>query len=158
MVYLIHTDKKPLEFHDWQLPSHSLATKQSTLATKIQRGISSILNVTEAWELVYIIHSDKKPLQFHLSNRVASFATASTHSHFLQEMYILVIIIIIIIFFFFFLPPKVWRVTPPAAFVTDPRMRRQIVRIIREWCAMTFISDRGYGVRPRGEKAAQKSH
>ncbi len=26
----------------------------------------------------------------------------------------------------------------------------------REWCAMTFISDRGYDVRPRGEIAAQK--
>ncbi len=28
------------------------------------RGISSILNVTEAWELVYIIHTDKKPLEY----------------------------------------------------------------------------------------------
>ncbi len=26
----------------------------------------------------------------------------------------------------------------------------------REWCAMTFISDRGYDVRPRGEIAAKK--
>ncbi len=44
-------------------PQHSLATPlativDSTLATKIHRGISSILNVTEAWELVYIIHTD----------------------------------------------------------------------------------------------------
>ncbi len=49
-------------------PQHSLATPQqplsSTLATKIHRGISSILNVTEAWELVYIIHTDKKPLEY----------------------------------------------------------------------------------------------
>ena len=65
MVYKIHSDKKPLEFHDWQLPSHSLATNQSTLATKIQRGVYYILNVTEAWELVYIIHNDKQPLEFH---------------------------------------------------------------------------------------------
>ncbi len=27
----------------------------------------------------------------------------------------------------------------------------------REWCAMTFISDRGYDVRPRGEIAPKKS-
>ncbi len=27
----------------------------------------------------------------------------------------------------------------------------------REWCAMTFISDRGYDVRPRGEIAAKKN-
>ncbi len=26
----------------------------------------------------------------------------------------------------------------------------------REWCAMTFISDRGYDVRPRGEIAPKK--
>ncbi len=26
----------------------------------------------------------------------------------------------------------------------------------REWCAMTFISDRGYDVRPRGEIASKK--
>ncbi len=26
----------------------------------------------------------------------------------------------------------------------------------REWCAMTFISDRGYDVHPRGEIAAKK--
>ncbi len=26
----------------------------------------------------------------------------------------------------------------------------------REWCAMTFISDRGYDVRPRGENSVQK--
>ena len=43
---------------------------------------------------------------------VANFATASTTSHFLQEMYILVIIIIIL--------DKVWRVTRPAPFVSDP--------------------------------------
>ncbi len=49
-------------------PQHSLATPKqplsTTLATKIHRGISSILNVTEAWELVYIIHTDKKPLEY----------------------------------------------------------------------------------------------
>ncbi len=28
----------------------------------------------------------------------------------------------------------------------------------REWCAMTFISDRGYDVRPRGEIAPKKTH
>ncbi len=42
-------------------PSQPLS---STLATKIHRGISSFLNVTEAWELVYIIHTDKKPLEY----------------------------------------------------------------------------------------------
>ena len=65
LVYIIHSDKKLLQFHNWHLPSHSIATKQSTLATKIQRGISAILNVTEKWEMVYIIHSDKKPLELH---------------------------------------------------------------------------------------------
>ncbi len=30
------------------------------------------------------------------------------------------------------------------------------VRPNREWCAMTFRSDRGYDVRPRGEIAAKK--
>ncbi len=28
----------------------------------------------------------------------------------------------------------------------------------REWCDMTFISDRGYDVRLRGEIAAKKTH
>ncbi len=32
------------------------------------------------------------------------------------------------------------------------------VRPNREWCAMTFISDRGYDVRPRGEIAVKKTH
>ncbi len=36
-------------------------------------------------------------------------------------------------------------------------MRCQNVRPNREWCAMTFISDRGYDVRPRGEIAAKKN-
>ncbi len=49
------------------------------------------------------------------------------------------------------------RATPPAVFVTEPRMRCQNVRPNREWCAMTFISDRGYDVRPRGEIAAKKT-
>ncbi len=48
------------------------------------------------------------------------------------------------------------RATPPAVFVTEPWMRCQNVRPNREWCAMTFISDRGYDVRPRGEIAAKK--
>ncbi len=49
------------------------------------------------------------------------------------------------------------RATPPAVFVTEPWMRCQNVRPNREWCAMTFISDRGYDVRPRGEIAAKKN-
>ncbi len=44
-----------------------------------------------------------------------SFATASTISHFLLEMYILVIIIIIIL-----LPLLFRRATPPTVFVTEP--------------------------------------
>jgi len=32
-VGFIHTDIQSLELHDWQLPSHFLATKESTLAT-----------------------------------------------------------------------------------------------------------------------------
>ncbi len=42
-----------------------------------------------------------------------SFATASTISHFLLEMYILVIIILLLPLFF-------RRATPPAVFVTEP--------------------------------------
>ncbi len=49
------------------------------------------------------------------------------------------------------------RATPPAVFVTEPWMRCQNVRPNREWCAMTFISDRGYDVRPRGKIAAEKN-
>ncbi len=49
------------------------------------------------------------------------------------------------------------RATPPAVFVTEPWMRCQNVRPNREWCAMTFKSDRGYDVRPRGEIAAKKN-
>ncbi len=30
------------------------------------------------------------------------------------------------------------------------------MRLNREWCAMTFISNRGYDVHPRGEIAAKK--
>ncbi|KAL0151314.1 hypothetical protein M9458_053505, partial [Cirrhinus mrigala] len=56
------------------------------------------------------------------------------------------------------IPYKFRRVTRPAVFVTDPRNGRQIVRPIREWCAMTFISDRVYDDRTRGEKSAEKSH
>ncbi len=47
------------------------------------------------------------------------------------------------------------RDTPPAVFVTE---RCQNVRPNQEWCAMTFISDRGYDVCPRGEIAAKKTH
>jgi len=36
LVYVIHTGKQPLEYHHWQLPGHSLATKHSTLATVFQ--------------------------------------------------------------------------------------------------------------------------
>ncbi len=78
------------------------------------------------------------------------FCHIKHHSHFLQEMYILVIILL--------LPYKFRRATPPAPFVTDPRNRRQIERPIEEWCAMTFISDRAYDVRTLGEKTAEKSH
>ncbi len=45
---------------------------------------------------------------------VPSFATASTISHFLLEMYILVIIILLLLPLFF------RRATPPAVFVTEP--------------------------------------
>ncbi len=78
-----------------------------------------------------------------------SFATASTISHFLLEMYILVLYLL-------FALTKLRRATPPAVFATEPSMRCQNVRPNREWCAMTFISDRGYDVRPRGEIAAKK--
>ncbi len=64
----------------------------------------------------------------------------------------------ILIILLLLIPPLFRFATPPAVFVTDPRVRRQIVRIIGVRCAMTFIRDRGYGVRPRGEKPAQKSH
>ncbi len=37
-------------------------------------------------------------------------------------------------------------------------MRCQNVRPNREWCAMTFISDRGYDVCPRGKIGAKKTH
>ena len=103
----------------------------------------------------------------HSSNRVVSFATASTTSHFPLEMYILVsgackatlvFSCILIIIIFFILPHRFRRATPPAAFVTDPRVRRQNVRLIREWCGMTFIRDRGYDICPRGKKPAEKSH
>ena len=66
--------------------------------------------------------------------------------------HILIIIIIILD------PYKLRRVTSPAVFVTDQRNRRQIVRPNREWCAMTFISDRAYDVRPAGEKSGDKTH
>ncbi len=46
----------------------------------------------------------------------------------------------------------------PAPFVTDPRNRRQIVRPIEEWRAMTFISDRAYDDRTVCEKSGEKSH
>ena len=55
-------------------------------------------------------------------------------------------------------PYKVWRVTCPAVFVTDPQKRRQIVRPIEERCAMTFISNRAYDVRTSGEISPEKSH
>jgi len=42
LVYIIHTDKQPLEFHDWQHSRHSLMTKQSTLATILQQLYLSI--------------------------------------------------------------------------------------------------------------------
>ena len=78
----------------------------------------------------------------------AEFCHCKHHSHFLQEMYILVIIILLPLFFL--------RATPPAAFVLDPWMRCQIDRLIEERCAMTFISDRTNDVRTGGEKAAKK--
>ncbi|KAL0150656.1 hypothetical protein M9458_054033, partial [Cirrhinus mrigala] len=56
------------------------------------------------------------------------------------------------------IPYKFRRVTRPAVFVTDPRNRRQIMRPIEERCAMTFISDRVYDDRTRGEKSPEKSH
>ena len=65
---------------------------------------------------------------------------------------------ILIILLIILLPPKFRRVTSPAVFVTDPQKRRQIVRPIREWCAMTFISDRAYDVRTAGEISPEKSH
>ncbi len=77
-------------------PQHSLATPQqplsSTLATKIHRGISSILNVTEAWELVYIIHTDKKPLEYRDCQLPShSLATKqSTLATVLQDLYLFI--------------------------------------------------------------------
>ncbi len=47
------------------------------------------------------------------------------------------------------------RATPPTVFVTEPWMRCQNVRPNRESCAMTFISDRGYDVCPRGKIGAK---
>ena len=67
--------------------------------------------------------------------------------------HILIILLIILLD-----PYKFRRVTSPAVFVTDQRNRRQIVRPNREWCAMTFISDRAYDVRTPGEKTGEKSH
>ncbi len=100
------------------------------------------------------------------SNRVVFFATASTISHFLLEMYILVNgaclwqsnIIVIRHTYYSSSSTFFRRATPPAVFVTEPWMRCQNVRPNREWCAMTFISNRGYDVRPRGEKSPKKSH
>ncbi len=77
------------------------------------------------------------------------FCHCKHHSHFLLEMYILVLLLL-------FALTILRHATPPANFVTEPWMRCQNVRPYREWCAMTFISDRGYDVRPRGEIAAKK--
>ncbi len=78
-----------------------------------------------------------------------SFATASTISHFLLEMYILVLLLL-------FALTKLRRATPPAVFATEPWMRCQNVRPNREWCAMTFISDRGVRCSPQGRNSGQK--
>ncbi len=62
----------------------------------------------------------------------------------------------LLFFFFFFFTFISARATPPTVFVTEPWMRCQNVRPNRESCAMTFISDRGYDVCPRGKIGQKK--
>ncbi len=76
------------------------------------------------------------------------FCHAKHHSHFLQEMYILVII----------LTSSVQSLTRYSSCTVCHRPMKQasIVRPIEEWCAMTFISDRAYDDRTAGDKTAEK--
>ncbi len=99
-----------------------------------------------------------------------SFATASTISHFLWKctFYLMVlailmakhsiVIAILIIYSSSSSSLLFRRATPPPVFVTEPWMRCQNVRPNRESCAMTFISDRGYDVCPRGKIGANQTH
>ncbi len=67
-------------------------------------------------------------------------------------------LVLLCILLLLLLPLFFRRATPPAVFVTEPWMRCQNVWPNREWCAMTFISDRGYDVCPRGKIGAKKPH
>ncbi len=105
------------------------------------------LSTRTSYRRVYCLVCNHVPFS---SNRVVSFATASTTSHFLLEMYILVLWLL-------FTWTKLWHATPPAFFIVDPWMRCQIDRLIEERCAMTFLRDRVYDVRLAGDNSAEKS-